>query len=135
MRAAMRILVSLLALAGAMAAEKDVAELQIGIKHKPETCDRKIEKLDKVSIHYTGKLVDGKVFDSSYKREEPLKFVIGNGAVIQGWDLGLLGACVGEKRKLKIPPHLGYGDTGIGDDIPPKSTLIFDVEVMDIERK
>ena len=127
--------VCLLGTVGVVAAEKDVTELQIGVKHKPENCEKKIEKLDKVSIHYTGKLVDGTEFDSSLKRNKPLEFIIGKGAVIQGWDLGLLGACVGEKRKLKIPPHMGYGDTGVGDDIPPKATLIFDVEVMDIERK
>ncbi|MDO8496189.1 MAG: FKBP-type peptidyl-prolyl cis-trans isomerase [bacterium] len=86
---------------------------------------------DTVSAHYTGTLSDGKKFDSSYDRGEPFSFVLGGGMVIKGWDLGLVGMKVGGKRKLIIPPDLGYGDRNIGEGlIPPNSTLLFDVELM-----
>ncbi len=86
---------------------------------------------DTISAHYIGTLSDGKKFDSSYDRGEPFSFVLGNGAVIQGWDLGLVGMNVGGKRKLIIPPDLGYGDRNIGEGlIPPNSTLFFDVELI-----
>jgi len=70
---------------------------------------------------------------NSYQRGEPFKFQIGVGQVIKGWDDGLLGICPGEKRKLTIPSHLGYGDIGAGDRIPPKSTLVFEVECTGVE--
>jgi FKBP-type peptidyl-prolyl cis-trans isomerase len=86
---------------------------------------------DTVSAHYVGTLSDGKKFDSSYDRGEPFSFVLGSGAVIKGWDLGLVGMKVGGKRKLVIPPDLGYGDRNIGEGlIPPNSILFFDVELM-----
>uniref|UniRef100_H2YI58 peptidylprolyl isomerase n=2 Tax=Ciona savignyi TaxID=51511 RepID=H2YI58_CIOSA len=113
-------------------------KLQIGIKKKiaPEDCKMKTRKGDQVSMHYTGSLKkDGSVFDSSVTRGEPFKFKLGVGQVIRGWDQGLLGMCIGEKRKLVIPPQLGYGDSGAGDKIPPKSTLVFEVELLDIDRK
>ena len=72
-------------------------------------------------------------FPHSYKRGEPFKFQLGVGQVIKGWDEGLLGVCPGERRKLTIPSHLGYGDIGAGELIPPKSTLIFEVECLAIE--
>ncbi|KAG1676342.1 hypothetical protein FOA52_001137 [Chlamydomonas sp. UWO 241] len=115
-------------------AAKDVKELRIGTKFKPEGCAeaRKAGNGDMISVHYTGMLTDGSVFDSSVPRNDPFKFKLGGGQVIKGWDQGLLGACVGEKRKLQIPSHLGYGDSGSGGKIPGGATLIFDVEVMDI---
>ncbi len=84
-----------------------------------------------VSVHYEGRLEDGTVFDTSYKRGEPISFVLGNGMVIKGWEQGIEGMMVGEKRTLTIPPELGYGEAGAGDVIPPNATLIFDVELMD----
>ena len=85
-----------------------------------------------VSVHYTGKLEDGTVFDSSVPRGQPFTFTLGAGQVIKGWDLGVEGMTVGEKRNLVIPPHLGYGIRGAGATIPPNATLIFDVELLEV---
>ncbi len=87
---------------------------------------------DTVSIHYAGTLEDGTPFDSSYDRGQPFETPIGAGQVIKGWDLGVVGMKVGGKRRLTIPPELGYGEQGSGT-IPPNSTLIFDVELMEIK--
>lgn len=86
---------------------------------------------DSVSVHYTGTLVDGTKFDSSVDRGQPFQFGLGAGQVIRGWDLGVKGMKVGEKRKLTIAPELGYGGRDMGS-IPPNSTLIFEVELLEI---
>lgn len=86
---------------------------------------------DTISIHYKGILTDGTQFDSSYDRGEPFQTQIGVGQVIRGWDEGVIGMKVGGKRKLTIPPDMGYGAAGQGS-IPPNSTLIFEVELMGI---
>lgn len=86
---------------------------------------------DRVSVHYTGKLVNGSVFDSSLGEGKPFEFILGAGDVIKGWDLGVLGMKEGEKRKLTIAPELGYSDQDMGV-IPPNSTLIFEVELLKI---
>ena len=83
-----------------------------------------------VAVHYQGRLEDGTVFDDSHKRGEPISFTLGKGQVIKGWDQGIAGMSVGEKRTLTIPPELGYGEQGAGDVIPPNATLIFDVELV-----
>ena len=85
-----------------------------------------------ISVHYTGKLEDGTVFDSSIPRGQPFTFTLGAGQVIKGWDLGVEGMNVGEKRNLVIPPNLGYGVRGAGATIPPNATLIFDVELLEV---
>jgi len=86
---------------------------------------------DTVLVHYTGKLADGTVFDSSYPRGAPFKFQLGDGQVIKGWDEGIAGLKPGGKRKLTIPPGLGYGENGSGP-IPPNATLYFDVELVTV---
>jgi peptidylprolyl isomerase len=88
---------------------------------------------DRLAVHYRGTLTDGKEFDSSYKRSTPFEFVLGQGQVIKGWDQGVLGMKVGGKRKLVIPPSLGYGDRPAGT-IPPGSTLNFEVELVEIKK-
>lgn len=85
-----------------------------------------------VKIHYRGQLEDGTEFDSSYDRSKPFRVRIGVGQVIEGWDIGLLGMKVGGKRKLTIPPKLAYKDQEMGL-IPPNSTLIFELELLEIE--
>jgi FKBP-type peptidyl-prolyl cis-trans isomerase len=88
---------------------------------------------DVVWVHYTGKLTNGEVFDSSVGKGRPIKFTLGQGEVIKGWDEGVAGMKIGEKRHLTIPPALGYGDKASGP-IPPNSTLLFDVEMIGIAR-
>ena len=86
----------------------------------------------KVTVHYTGKLTDGKQFDSSVGKD-PFTFTLGAGEVIAGWDKGVAGMKIGGKRKLTIPSDLAYGTTGAGSIIPPNATLVFDVELLKVQ--
>lgn len=85
-----------------------------------------------VTVHYTGWLQDGTEFDSSLRRNEPFGFPLGTRYVIPGWDEGVVGMRVGGKRRLTIPPHLGYGAAGAGGVIPPNATLVFEVELVSV---
>ena len=86
-----------------------------------------------LSVHYRGTLLNGTMFDSSYNRGTPFQFPLGMGRVIQGWDQGVKGMKVGGKRKLVIPPELAYGAAGVPGAIPPNSTLVFEVELLDVK--
>ncbi|WP_297517325.1 peptidylprolyl isomerase [Flavobacterium sp.] len=94
---------------------------------------KKAEKGSTVSVHYTGALDNGKVFDSSYGRKKPIEFPLGKGYVIEGWDEGIALLHVGDKARFVIPSYLGYGAAGAGGVIPPDATLVFDVELMDVK--
>ncbi|HSX02468.1 MAG TPA: FKBP-type peptidyl-prolyl cis-trans isomerase [Candidatus Saccharimonadia bacterium] len=86
----------------------------------------------KVTVNYVGTLANGTKFDSSYDRNQPFSFNLGAGEVIKGWDQGVVGMKVGGKRKLVIPPDLGYGSQGAGSSIPPNATLTFEVELLGV---
>jgi FK506-binding protein 1 len=92
-----------------------------------------VPKGAKVQMHYTGKLEDGKEFDSSHSRGRPIKFTLGSGQVIKGWDMTVSQMNVGEKAVLTIPSEYAYGERGVPGIIPPNQTLSFEVEIIDFE--
>ncbi len=111
----------------------DCSEGQLKIEVLKEGTGILADNNNTVTVHYTGYLEDGTKFDSSLDRGEPFSFVSGTGLVIQGWEQGVLGMQVGEKRKLTITPELAYGAAGAGGVIPPNATLIFEVELLEIQ--
>jgi FK506-binding protein 14 len=108
-------------------------EVKIEVLHKPDDCEEKSKNGQMLTMHYKGTFEDGKQFDSSHDRNQPFTFQIGVGQVVKGWDKGLLDMCVGEKRRLTVPPSLGYGEQGAGEVIPPGATLVFETELLKIE--
>jgi FKBP-type peptidyl-prolyl cis-trans isomerase len=114
-------------------ADKSLTDL-LKIEDEKEGEGPAVKPGDVVSVHYTGRLTDGKKFDSSLDSGRPIVVPVGFGKVIRGWDLGLVGMKAGGKRKLTIPPELGYGSNGTPDGtIPPNATLVFDIELVQIE--
>uniref|UniRef100_A0A673N3B5 peptidylprolyl isomerase n=2 Tax=Sinocyclocheilus rhinocerous TaxID=307959 RepID=A0A673N3B5_9TELE len=106
-------------------------EITVEVQSLPDHCPRKSEVGDFVRYHYNGSLLDGTFFDSSYSRNRTYDTYIGKGYVIAGMDQGLLGVCVGERRRIVIPPHLAYGEEGTGTKIPGSAVLVFDVHIID----
>lgn len=125
------IIIGILALQSTGFTMADTSDLKIEITQKGSGAEA--ENGMSVSLHYTGKLTDGTKFDSSLDRGTPFTFTLGQGHVIKGWDQGVLGMMVGEKRTLTIPSELGYGSNGAGTSIPPNATLIFDIELLDVQ--
>lgn len=105
--------------------------LVMTVEYKPEDCDQVADNADQVFVHYTGYFENGDIFDSSIKQNKnPVEFILGESMVIQGWEQGVRGMCVGEKRKLVIPPHLAYGKSGRPPVIPPDATLTFETQLV-----
>ncbi|KAH9496650.1 Peptidyl-prolyl cis-trans isomerase fpr2 [Bulinus truncatus] len=111
-------------------------QLVTRVMSKPDDCEVLSDVGDEVVVHYTGYLEDGKIFDSSEKlNKDPISFKIGEGMVIPGWEKGLVGMCVNEKRRLVIPPELAYGKPGFPPVIPPDATLMFEVTLVNLKKK
>jgi FKBP-type peptidyl-prolyl cis-trans isomerase FkpA len=110
-----------------------MAEAGLGVQDLVVGTGTQAASGQRVQVHYTGWLTDGKKFDSSLDRGKPFEFKLGAGQVIRGWDQGVQGMKVGGKRKLTIPPDLGYGAKGVGGGlIPPNATLVFEVELLKV---
>ncbi|KAJ8676050.1 hypothetical protein QAD02_011836 [Eretmocerus hayati] len=109
-------------------------KLQIGIKKRVDNCTLKSKRGDTVHVNYVGTLEDGTEFDKN-SDDDPFLVTLGYGQVIKGWEQGLIGMCVGEKRRLVIPPDLAYGSRGAPPKIPPNASLIFTIELVKLVPK
>ena len=107
-------------------------EQELQIEVLKQGTGEEVKNGDNIPVHYTGVLEDGTKFDSSLDRGKPFVFTLGIGQVIKGWDEGTIGMKIGEKRKLTVPPELGYGDRGVGNIIQPNATLIFEIELVSV---
>ncbi len=128
------VIINLILLNGMIYAQNKTITTSSGLKYTITQSNPNGEQIkvgDKVKVHYTGKLLDGKIFDSSVERNDPFTFTVGAGEVIQGWDEGLALLRVGEKATLTLPANIGYGNQAVGS-IPANSTLIFDIEVLEV---
>ncbi|KAK7032985.1 Peptidylprolyl isomerase [Favolaschia claudopus] len=122
--------------AAAVLAADPPTELGIETTYLPDECPAKAAKGDQIKVHYTGTLFsNGDKFDSSLDRGSPLPLTLGVGQVIKGWDAGLVGMCLNEKRTLTIPSDMAYGSRGFGSVIPPNSALVFTVELVGLDSK
>ena len=110
----------------------DITESGLRYKINEKGGGKKAVSGKSIKVHYKGQLLDGTVFDSSFKRNEPIEFTLGLGQVIKGWDEGLALLSVGDKARLVIPSDLAYGEAGAGGVIPANANLIFDVELVDV---
>lgn len=119
--------------APAAAGEAGATVTELGIVDEVVGSGAEAVEGKKVTVHYTGTLQNGTKFDSSRDRDQPFPFMLGAGQVIQGWDQGVKGMKVGGKRKLTIPPSMGYGPEGYSGVIPPNAVLLFDVELLKVE--
>lgn len=109
-----------------------MSDTELKIEKLTEGTGEAARKGESVTVHYTGWLTDGSKFDSSVDRDDPFVFVLGAGQVIKGWDEGVATMKVGDKVKLTIPHHMAYGEQGYPGAIPPKATLVFDVELLKV---
>ncbi|KLO18333.1 hypothetical protein SCHPADRAFT_819937 [Schizopora paradoxa] len=113
----------------------DIIDLKTDITYSPSMCTEKAEPGDTIRVHYTGRLyVNDQKFDSSFDRNAPFELTLGRGQVIKGWEEGLKGMCKNEKRTITIPADMAYGSRGFSDLIPPHSSLVFDVEMLNIKK-
>eukprot|EP00730_Choanoeca_flexa_P015529 TRINITY_DN7150_c0_g1_i1.p1 TRINITY_DN7150_c0_g1~~TRINITY_DN7150_c0_g1_i1.p1 ORF type:complete len:144 (+),score=6.45 TRINITY_DN7150_c0_g1_i1:3-434(+) len=130
------ILVSLCRLTHADGPKKRIKSLAIGVLKRADDCGIKTKPNDALAVHYTGYLhASDTEFDSSIPRGDPFIFTLGVGQVIQGWEKGLLGMCIGDKRKLSVPAELAYGANGAPPRVPADADLTFVIELLNIERR
>ncbi|KAF9467437.1 hypothetical protein BDZ94DRAFT_1038761 [Collybia nuda] len=127
---------SCIALAAVVAAKEQPTTLKIETTYLPDECPYQTQQGDPIKVHYTGRLfANDQKFDSSLDRESPFSLIVGAGQVIQGWDEGLKGMCLYEKRTLTIPSSMAYGERGAAGIIPPGAALVFDVELVEFNTK